>query len=119
MVHVNCADDLAPSRGSHLLLAMGRQPNTDDLDLEKAGLLADAHGYVPVDEQLQTPAPGIWALGVCNGRGAFTHTSYNDFEIVAANLLDRGRRRIRDRLPASAIYLDPPFAKVGLTEDEV
>lgn len=119
VVHVSCADDPAPSRGSHLLLAMGRQPNTDDLNLEKAGLHADAHGYVPVDEQLQTATPGIWALGDCNGRGAFTHTSYNDFELVAANLLDHGERRVSDRLPASAIYLDPPYAKVGLTEDEV
>ncbi len=119
VVHVSCEDDPAPSRGSHLLLAMGRQPNTDDLGLDKAGLPADAHGYLAVDEELQTAVPGIWALGECNGRGAFTHTAYNDFEIVAANLLDHGQRRVSDRLPASAIYLDPPFAKVGLTEAEV
>ncbi|MVN76958.1 FAD-containing oxidoreductase [Hymenobacter sp. HMF4947] len=119
VVEVSCEEDATPSRGSHLLLAMGRQPNTDDLQLERAGLHADAHGYIPVDEELQTATPGIWALGDCNGRGAFTHTSYNDFEIVAANLLDHGQRRVSDRLPVSAIYVDPPFAKVGLTEAEV
>ncbi|WP_324674877.1 FAD-containing oxidoreductase [Hymenobacter sp. GOD-10R] len=119
VVHVSCEEDPEPSRGSHLLLAMGRQPNTDDLQLEKAGLTADARGYLPVDEELRTAVPGIWVLGDCNGRGAFTHTSYNDFEIVAANLLDHEPRRVSDRLPVSAIYLDPPFAKVGLTEAEV
>jgi pyruvate/2-oxoglutarate dehydrogenase complex dihydrolipoamide dehydrogenase (E3) component len=119
VVQVSCEQDASPSRGSHLLLAMGRQPNTDDLDLAKAGLQADAHGFIAVDEQLQTAVPGIWALGDCNGRGAFTHTAYNDFEIVAANLLDHDPRRVSDRLPASAIYVDPPFAKVGFTEDEV
>jgi pyruvate/2-oxoglutarate dehydrogenase complex dihydrolipoamide dehydrogenase (E3) component len=119
LVHVSCAGDSAPIRGSHLLLALGRQPNTNDLSLEKAGLQADARGFIPVDELLQTAVPGIWALGDCNGRGAFTHTAYNDFEIVAANLLDHGQRRVSDRLPVSAIYVDPPFAKVGLTEAEV
>ena len=119
LVHVSCEEDPSSARGSHLLLAMGRQPNTDDLDLAKAGLTADAHGYLTVDETLQTAVPGIWALGDCNGRGAFTHTAYNDFEIVAANLLDHGQRRVSDRLPVSAIYVDPPFAKVGLTEAEV
>jgi pyruvate/2-oxoglutarate dehydrogenase complex dihydrolipoamide dehydrogenase (E3) component len=119
VVQVSCEQDASPSRGSHLLLAMGRQPNTDDLDLAKAGLHPDAHGYIPVDEQLRTAVPGIWALGDCNGRGAFTHTAYNDFEIVAANLLDHDPRRVSDRLPVSAIYVDPPFAKVGFTEAEV
>jgi len=119
VVHVSCEEDPAPSRGSHLLLAMGRQPNTDDLQLEKAGLHANGRGYLPVDEELRTTVPGIWALGDCNGKGAFTHTSYNDFEIVAANLLDHGQRRVSDRLPVLAIYLDPPFAKVGMTEAEV
>ncbi|UOG77584.1 FAD-containing oxidoreductase (plasmid) [Hymenobacter tibetensis] len=119
VVHVSCEQDPTPSRGSHLLLAMGRQPNTDDLDLKQAGLQADARGYLSVDEELRTPVPGIWALGDCNGRGAYTHTAYNDFEIVAANLLDHGQRRVSDRLPVSAIYLDPPVAKVGLTEHEV
>ena len=119
VVHVSCEEDPTSAQGSHLLLAMGRQPNTDDLALEKAGLQAAAHGYLAVDETLQTAVPGIWALGDCNGRGAFTHTAYNDFEIVAANLLDHGQRRVSDRLPVSAIYVDPPFATVGLTEDEV
>ncbi|TGD82553.1 FAD-containing oxidoreductase [Hymenobacter wooponensis] len=119
VVHVSCEEDPSSSRGSHLLLAMGRQPNTDDLDLAKAGLQADARGYLPVDEELRTTVPGIWALGDCNGRGAFTHTAYNDFEIVAANLLNHEQRRVSDRLPVSAIYVDPPFAKVGLTEAEV
>ena len=119
IVHVNCAENPASAQGSHLLLAMGRQPNTDDLDLANAGLQADKHGYLVVDEQLQTAVPGIWALGDCNGRGAYTHTAYNDFEIVAANLLDHEQRHVSDRLPVSAIYVDPPFAKVGLTEDEV
>ena len=119
VVHVSCEADPTSSCGSHLLLAMGRQPNTDDLQLEKAGLQADARGYLAVDEALQTAVPGIWALGECNGRGAFTHTAYNDFEIVAANLLDHGQRRVSDRLPVSAIYLDPPFAKVGQTEAEL
>jgi pyruvate/2-oxoglutarate dehydrogenase complex dihydrolipoamide dehydrogenase (E3) component len=119
LVHVSCEEDPSSARGSHLLLAMGRQPNTDDLDLAKAGLTTDAHGYLTVDETLQTAVPGIWALGDCNGRGAFTHTAYNDFEIVAANLLDHGQRRVSDRLPVSAIYVDPPFAKVGLTEAEI
>jgi pyruvate/2-oxoglutarate dehydrogenase complex dihydrolipoamide dehydrogenase (E3) component len=119
LVHVNCEEDPTSARGSHLLLAMGRQPNTDDLGLDKAGLQADKHGYIQVDETLQTAVPGIWALGDCNGRGAYTHTAYNDFEIVAANLLDHGQRRLSDRLPVSAIYVDPPFAKVGLTEAEV
>jgi pyruvate/2-oxoglutarate dehydrogenase complex dihydrolipoamide dehydrogenase (E3) component len=119
LVHVSCDEDPTSARGSHLLLAMGRQPNTDDLGLEKAGLQADKHGYIPVDETLQTAVPGIWALGDCNGRGAYTHTAYNDFEIVAANLLDHGQRRVSDRLPVSAIYVDPPFAKAGLTEAEV
>lgn len=119
VVQVSCAADATPVRGSHLLLALGRQPNTDDLGLDQAGLQPDARGYIPVDEQLQTAVPGIWALGDCNGRGAFTHTAYNDFEIVAANLLDHEARRVSDRLPVSAIYLDPPVAKVGLTEAEV
>jgi pyruvate/2-oxoglutarate dehydrogenase complex dihydrolipoamide dehydrogenase (E3) component len=119
LVHVNCDEDPTSARGSHLLLAMGRQPNTDDLGLEKAGLQADKHGFITVDDALQTAVPSIWALGDCNGRGAYTHTAYNDFEIVAANLLDHDLRRVSDRLPVSAIYVDPPFAKVGLTETEV
>jgi pyruvate/2-oxoglutarate dehydrogenase complex dihydrolipoamide dehydrogenase (E3) component len=104
--------------GSHVLLAVGRRPNTDDLGLEKAGVATDARGYIQVDDSLATNVPGIWALGDCNGRGAFTHTAYNDFEIVAANLLDGEQRRLSDRVPAYALYVDPPLGRVGLTETE-
>jgi pyruvate/2-oxoglutarate dehydrogenase complex dihydrolipoamide dehydrogenase (E3) component len=102
--------------GSHLLLAVGRVPNTDDLGLDKAGIATDKNGYVVVDDQLQTNVPGVWALGDCNGRGAFTHTSYNDYEIVAANLLDNDPRRVTDRIPAYALYTDPPLGRAGMTE---
>jgi pyruvate/2-oxoglutarate dehydrogenase complex dihydrolipoamide dehydrogenase (E3) component len=105
--------------GSHLLLAIGRRPNTDDLGLEKAGIATDPRGYTEVDDQLRTNVPGIWALGDCNGRGAFTHTSYNDFEIVAANLLDNESRRVTDRINAYALYTDPPLGRAGMTEAEV
>lgn len=118
-VHLRCDRAVAPVQGTHLLVALGRQPNTDDLGLELAGLAPDKAGYIPVDEELQTAVPGIWALGDCNGRGAFTHTAYNDFEIVAANLLDHDHRCVSDRLPTYALYTDPPFAKVGLTETEI
>ena len=104
--------------GSHLLLAVGRVPNTDDLGLEKAGVKTDPRGYVVVDDELRTSVPGIWALGDANGRGAFTHTSYNDYEIVAANLLDGGHRRVTDRIPAYALYIDPPLGRAGMTERE-
>jgi len=104
--------------GSHLLAAVGRRPNTDDLGLERAGIAADARGFIKVDDQLRTNVDGVWALGDCNGRGAFTHTSYNDHEIVAANLLDGGNRRISDRIPAYALFTDPPLGRVGLTETE-
>ena len=106
-------------RGSHLLCAIGRRPNTDDLGLDKAGIETDKRGYIVVDDQLQTSQPGIWALGDCNGNGAFTHTSYNDFEIVAANLLDKGQRRLSDRIPAYGLYIDPPLGRAGMTEAEV
>jgi pyruvate/2-oxoglutarate dehydrogenase complex dihydrolipoamide dehydrogenase (E3) component len=105
--------------GSHVLLAVGRRPNTDDLGLEKAGVAIDSRGYIKVDDGLATTAPGIWALGDCNGRGAFTHTAYNDFEIVAANLIDGEHRRVSDRIPGYALYLDPPLGRVGLTEKAV
>jgi pyruvate/2-oxoglutarate dehydrogenase complex dihydrolipoamide dehydrogenase (E3) component len=105
--------------GTHLLLAVGRRPNTDDLGLEHAGVVTDARGYIEVDDQLRTSVPGIWALGDCNGRGAFTHTSYNDFEIVAANLLDNDQRRVTDRITAYALYIDPPLGRAGMTEAEV
>ena len=105
--------------GSHVLLAVGRRPNTDDLGLDAAGVSVNEHGYINVDDQLRTNVPGIWAMGDCNGRGAFTHTSYNDFEIVAANLLDDESRRVSDRIQASALYIDPPLGQIGMTEKEV
>ncbi len=105
--------------GTHLLVATGRVPNTDDLGLERAGVAVDARGYIQVDDQLRSNVPGIWAMGDCNGRGAFTHTSYNDFEIVAANLLDNDPRRVSDRIPAYNLYIDPPLARAGMTETEV
>ena len=99
--------------GSHVLLAVGRRPNTDDLGLDRAGVATDARGYIQVDDGLATNVPGIWALGDCNGRGAFTHTAYNDFEIVAANLLDGERRKVSERIPGYALYIDPPLGRVG------
>jgi pyruvate/2-oxoglutarate dehydrogenase complex dihydrolipoamide dehydrogenase (E3) component len=119
LVHVDCNEGSPDVHGSHVLLAMGRQPNTDDLGLESAGLSANSHGVIEVDDQLRTSVKGIWALGDCNGRGGFTHTSYNDFEIVAANLLDNGSRRVSDRIPVHALYIDPPLAQVGMNEREV
>ncbi len=115
---LDCAGGAPEIDGSHLLLAVGRRPNTDDLGLEAAGVATDARGYVTVDDELRTSAPGIWALGDCNGRGAFTHTAYNDFEIVAANLLDGDARRVSDRIPAYALYTDPPLGRVGMSETE-
>jgi pyruvate/2-oxoglutarate dehydrogenase complex dihydrolipoamide dehydrogenase (E3) component len=117
---VDCSEG-APevSGGSHVLLAVGRRPNTDDLGLEKAGVATDAHGYIVVDDQLRTNVPGIWALGDCNGKGAFTHTSYNDGEIASANLLDNDPRRVSDRITAYALYVDPPLGRAGMTEAEV
>lgn len=106
-------------QGSHLLLATGRVPNTDDLGLDRAGIAIDTHGFIQVDDQLRTNVPGIWAIGDCNGRGAFTHTSYNDFEIVAANLLDNDPRRVTDRILAYNIYIDPPLGRIGMTESQV
>ena len=105
--------------GTHVLIAIGRRPNTDDLGLDRAGIATDARGYIPVDDQLRTNVPGIWALGDCNGRGAFTHTSWNDFEIVAANLLENGERHVSDRIAAYALYTDPPLGRAGMTEGEV
>jgi pyruvate/2-oxoglutarate dehydrogenase complex dihydrolipoamide dehydrogenase (E3) component len=112
---VDCTDGAPEVAGSHLLLAVGRRPNTDDLDLDKAGVRCDERGYIVVDDQLQTTAPGIWALGDCNGKGAFTHTAYNDFEIVAANLLDHDPRRVSGRITAYALYTDPPLGRVGMS----
>jgi len=101
------------------LLAVGRRPNTDDLGLEKAGVATDERGYIKVDDQLRTNVPGIWAMGDCNGKGGFTHTSYNDFEIVAANLLDNDPRRLSDRILTYGLYIDPPLGRAGMTEAEV
>ncbi len=108
-----------PIPGSHLLLAVGRRPNTDDLGLEAAGVQTDARGYIVVDDQLKTNVEHIWAMGDCNGKGAFTHTSYNDFEIVAANLLDDDPRRVSDRMTTYALYIDPPLGRAGMTVDQV
>lgn len=112
-------DGAEPISGTHLLVATGRRPNTDDLGLDAAGVETDARGYVTVDDQLRTTAENVWAMGDCNGKGAFTHTSYNDFEIVAANLLDDDPRRVSDRLPTYALYIDPPLGRAGMTVDEV
>ncbi|AZP81435.1 FAD-containing oxidoreductase [Mycobacterium avium] len=112
-------DGAPPIRGSHLLLAVGRRPNTDDLDLAAAGVRTDARGYILVDDQLKTNVEHIWAMGDCNGRGAFTHTSYNDFEIVAANLLDDDPRRVSDRITTYALYIDPPLGRAGMTVAQV
>lgn len=119
VVGMNCTEGEPRVAGSHVLLAMGRTPNTDDLGLEQAGVKRDEHGYIVVDDQLRTSVPGIWALGDCNGRGGFTHTSYNDFEIVSANLFDGEHRRVSDRIQAHALYIDPPLGQIGLTEAEV
>ena len=116
---VDCTSGDPEVSGTHVLLAVGRVPNTDDLGLEKTGLTTDKGGYITVDDQLRTNVSGIWAMGDCNGRGAFTHTAFNDAEIVAANLLDGDPRRVTDRIPAYALYIDPPLGRCGLTEAEV
>jgi pyruvate/2-oxoglutarate dehydrogenase complex dihydrolipoamide dehydrogenase (E3) component len=118
-VDIEAAGARSQVTGSHLLLAIGRRPNTDDLGLDQAGIAKDARGYIQVDDQLRTNVPGIWAMGDCNGRGAFTHTSWNDFEIVAANVLDNASRRVSDRVNAYALYTDPPLGRAGMTEAEV
>jgi pyruvate/2-oxoglutarate dehydrogenase complex dihydrolipoamide dehydrogenase (E3) component len=118
-VIMKCQDQPREAVGSHLLLAVGRVPNTQDLGLEKAGVAMDERGYIRVDDQLRTNVPGIWAMGDCNGKGAFTHTSYNDFEIVAGNLLDGDTRRVSDRITAYNLYIDPPLGRAGMTETEV
>jgi pyruvate/2-oxoglutarate dehydrogenase complex dihydrolipoamide dehydrogenase (E3) component len=115
---VICATGEPEVVGSHVLLAVGRRPNTDGLDIEKAGIKLDPHGYMVVDDQLRTNVPGIWALGDCNGRGAFTHTAYNDYEIVAQNLLDGRARRVTDRIPCYGLFIDPPLGRVGMTETQ-
>jgi pyruvate/2-oxoglutarate dehydrogenase complex dihydrolipoamide dehydrogenase (E3) component len=117
-IGVDCQEGPPEVTGSHILLAVGRVPNTGDLGLETAGVTTDARGYIQVDDKLAASVPGIWAMGDCNGRGAFTHTAYNDFEIIAANLLDGENRKLSDRVPAYALYVDPPLGRVGLSETE-
>jgi len=117
-VRVSCAQGEPETVGSHLLLAVGRVPNTDDLGLEAAGVEVDGRGFITVDDQLRTSVEGIWAIGDCNGKGAFTHTSYNDYEIVAANLFDGDPRRVSDRIPCYGLFIDPPLGRVGMTERE-
>lgn len=124
VAHVDCASGDREVSGSHVLLAVGRRPNTDDIGLANAGVAVDKRGYIIVDDQLRTSVPGIWALGDCNGKGAFTHTAFHDSEIVAANLLDGNvqdgdPRKVSDRITAYALYIDPPLGRVGLTEAEV
>ena len=118
-VGLKCDEPEREVLGTHVLLAVGRTPNTDDLGLDSAGVQTDARGYIVVDDELRTNVPGIWALGDVNGRGAFTHTSYNDYEIVAANLLDHDKRRVSDRITAYALFTDPPLGRAGMSEREV
>jgi pyruvate/2-oxoglutarate dehydrogenase complex dihydrolipoamide dehydrogenase (E3) component len=118
-VGIECNEGPPEVLGTHLLLAVGRTPNTNDLGLDRAGVAIDQRGYIIVDDQLQTNVPGIWALGDCNGRGAFTHTSYNDYEIVAENLLNAGQRRVSDRIQAYALFTDPPLGRCGMTDAEI
>jgi pyruvate/2-oxoglutarate dehydrogenase complex dihydrolipoamide dehydrogenase (E3) component len=117
-IDVDCTSGDPVVVGSHVLLAVGRLPNTDDLGLDKAGVQTDERGYIVVDDALATNVPGIWALGDCNGRGAFTHTAYNDYEIVAANLLNGAARRVSERILGYALYIDPPLGRVGMSETE-
>ena len=118
-VRMECLEGAPEVLGTHVLLAVGRIPNTDDLGLDRAGVATDQRGYIIVDDQLQTKVPGIWALGDCNGRGAFTHTSYNDYEIVADNLFNADHRRVSDRIQAYALYTDPPLGRCGMTDAEI
>jgi pyruvate/2-oxoglutarate dehydrogenase complex dihydrolipoamide dehydrogenase (E3) component len=118
-ITVDCSDGPPLVEGSHLLMATGRVPNTHDLGLEAAGIRADKRGYITVDEGLQTNVPGVYAIGDCNGRGAFTHTSWNDYEIVAANLFDGGARKVGERIPAYALFVDPPLGRVGMTDAQI
>jgi pyruvate/2-oxoglutarate dehydrogenase complex dihydrolipoamide dehydrogenase (E3) component len=118
-VGIKCDEGPPEVSGTHVLLAVGRTPNTTDLGLDRAGIATDKRNYIVVDDQLQTNVPGIWALGDCNGRGAFTHTSYNDYEIVADNLLSGDHRRVSDRIQAYALYTDPPLGRCGMTDAEI
>lgn len=118
-ISLDCGHGPPEAVGTHVLLAVGRRPNTDDLGLDQAGIATDERGFITVDDGLATNVPGVWALGDCNGRGAFTHTAYNDYEIVAANLLDGANRSVRDRINAYALFIDPPLGRAGMTEAEV
>jgi pyruvate/2-oxoglutarate dehydrogenase complex dihydrolipoamide dehydrogenase (E3) component len=118
-VTADCANGAPEILGSHVLFAIGRRPNTEDLGLNAAGIETDERGFIRVDEQLRTNVPGVWAMGDVNGRGAFTHTSWNDYEIVAANLLDNDPRRVSERIPAYALFIDPPLGRAGMSEREV
>ena len=118
-VGLDCKEGPPREHGTHLLLGVGRVPNTDDLGLEAAGITTDKRGYIEVDEALRSSNPNVWALGDCNGKGAFTHTAYNDYEIVADNLLSNAGRKYTDRLPAYALYTDPPLGRIGLSEKEI
>jgi len=118
-INVDCSKGDKQITGSHLLLATGRQPNTDDLGLEKAGIQTKTRGFIEVDDQLRTNVSGIWAMGDCNGKGAFTHTTYNDFEIVAANLFDNDPRKVSDRITCYGLFIDPALGRAGMTENEV
>jgi pyruvate/2-oxoglutarate dehydrogenase complex dihydrolipoamide dehydrogenase (E3) component len=118
LVGLDCSSGAPEAVGSHVLLAVGRRPNTDDLGLEKAGIEVDGRGFIKVDDSLATTAEGVWALGECNGRGAFTHTAYNDYEIVAANLIAGEKRRVNDRVLGYGLFIDPPLGRAGLTEAE-
>ncbi|WP_326521565.1 FAD-containing oxidoreductase [Sphingomonas abietis] len=115
---VSCANGEPQVIGSHVLIAVGRRPNTDDLGLDAAGIETDERGYIQVDDKLATNVPGIWAMGDCNGRGAFTHTAYNDFEIVAENMLDGADRKVTDRVPCYGLFVDPPLGRCGMSEAE-
>ncbi|NLD54074.1 MAG: FAD-containing oxidoreductase [Burkholderiaceae bacterium] len=118
-VGVECGRGEPRVGGTHLLLAMGRTPNTDDLGLDAAGVERDSRGYIEVDEALRTSNPRVWALGDCNGKGAFTHTAYNDYEIVADNLLANAGRKHTDRVPVYALFTDPPLGRVGMNAREI
>jgi pyruvate/2-oxoglutarate dehydrogenase complex dihydrolipoamide dehydrogenase (E3) component len=118
VVEMQCKGGEPLAEGTHVLMAVGRRANTDDLGLDKAGIQVDERGYIKVDDECRTTQEGVWALGDCNGQGAFTHTSYNDYEIVAANLFDGERRRISDRIPTYALFIDPPLGRAGMSEAE-
>jgi pyruvate/2-oxoglutarate dehydrogenase complex dihydrolipoamide dehydrogenase (E3) component len=119
VIGLGCKEGAPQEAGTHLLLAVGRVPNTDDLGLDVAGIRTDKRGYIEVDEQLRTSNPKVWALGDCNGKGAFTHTAYNDYEIVADNLLQGASRRHTDRIPVYALYTDPPLGRIGMSDAEI